>query len=418
METTLRRLRRRFVHWNRWLNSRHPYANLVKDIRFSERGVDGDKLAEYVASSILLHVADGWVFLARAFDAIMRGDRNTAAHMAYYAELRAAMSLLASEGIGIFAYRHFAIGPSSGTKDWKKGGGTHQATWRLLNSWASDVNRTSTLLTAIKIENKPIGGWLDDANVSPSVQHLVARNWLESWSIDLKHFEGDRELRNYASYRPMSIKADSWIPLDTSVDVVKPLLKTWDALEPSGDVGGASIDRALLYRALQLAHNEGSHVEPTWDHFMDRLKGVVSPGLEFQLRDPAANENHVLRWANQPPEKSNPPKTNGVLARATLLLRIASGVCAQRLSNAGISKTDLRFWWSRFGVDFGLWPEGVELDTFSELWADVNDAIVNTEDALGSTNGTNNMFDIGRHLGQHVELTQHARVPLWLLQWE
>ena len=54
---------------------------------------------EYVAASAPTHLIDGWSYLARAIDALLRGDAPAAVHLGYYAELRAAMSLLAGGGI-------------------------------------------------------------------------------------------------------------------------------------------------------------------------------------------------------------------------------------------------------------------------------------------------------------------------------
>ena len=79
----------------------HPYNQDVLAAlqpSLQQGNVDGPKIGEYIASSAPLHLADGWNYLSRAFDAACRGDRGAAYHLSYYAELRAAMSLLATEG--------------------------------------------------------------------------------------------------------------------------------------------------------------------------------------------------------------------------------------------------------------------------------------------------------------------------------
>jgi len=63
----------------------------------------------YVAVSAPLHCADGWSFLGRAVAAILLGDATAARHLGYYAELRAAMSLMAAHGVGIFNRTHFVV---------------------------------------------------------------------------------------------------------------------------------------------------------------------------------------------------------------------------------------------------------------------------------------------------------------------
>ena len=419
MEATLSRLRYRFRRWNRWLTASHPYTNVIGALKPKSKNIDGIKLAEYIASSIPLHVADGWVFLARAFDAIRCGDRSTAVHLAYYAELRAAMSLLASEGIGVFNNRHVAIDPTFMPTDWANTGsnkgrrvGTHVATWDLLTSWADDPKRVTTLLTAIKVESRTISEWFDEIGIGQQVQQHVARRWLKSWSIDLALLPVDRDFRNHTSYRPSRITPRSATVVDTTADVVDPLMRTWEALEPSAENGGAAIDRVLLIRALSLAYDRPNRTVSAWNSFVDRLQGVASPRLRSQLKDPSFDSHYVLRWAGN---QSDPPATQAVLSRATLLLRIANGVCARRLDNARVTKEDLHFWWTRFGEDAGLWPDGTELESFSDLWAEVDDARVDTETALGANSSPKTMAEISQIFGRSVAITQYSRVPLWLL---
>ena len=419
MEDTLFQTRLRFRRYNRWLTAKHPYLDVVTALAARNKQIDGAKLAEYIAASIPLHVADGWVFLSRAFDAIKCGDRNTAVHLAYYAELRAAMSLLASEGIGVFNNRHVAIGQQRIPTEWAnigssrgRGVSTHYATWELLNSWADDPIRASQILTAVTVETRTISDWFSEAGIAQSVQRLVARRWLKSWSIDLQYFPIDRDLRNHTSYRPNRITPTSATAVDTSADVVDPLLQTWDALVPSADAGGAAIDRALLSRALSLAYDRQSRPRQDWDNLVDRLQGAASHSLQSQLKDPALSNYYVLNCADDP---SRPPITRAVLSRATLLLRIANGVCAQRLANARISRQDLEFWWTRVGEDEGLWPSGTVPEPFADLWDEVDVAIDDAETALASISTPREMSEISDILSKRASLTQYSRAALWLL---
>lgn len=59
-----------------------------------------------MAASVIVHCFDGWSYLGRALEAEMAGDPQTAVHLGYYAELRAAMSVLASDEIGVFRNKH------------------------------------------------------------------------------------------------------------------------------------------------------------------------------------------------------------------------------------------------------------------------------------------------------------------------
>ena len=328
IEDTFSRLNWRFRNWDRWLTVSHPYRNVVRVIKPKNKLLDGRLLAEYIAASIPLHVMDGWVFLSRALDAVKLGDQNTAAHLGYYAELRAAMSLLASEGIGIFNNKHVAVDSNYVPTTWMSN--THPATWKLLESWASEPNRAITLLDAISVESRTIREWFDEAKISPSAQVKVAREWLKAWSLDLSIFAADHDLRNHTSYRPSRITANLPNTIDLDVDVIDPVMQTWLAVEPSGDSGGAVIDRILLYRALRLASNQS--LDAGWQTIVNSLQGIASASLEHQLRAESNNTSYVLSVAA---DSTNPPPVKAILARATLLLRLASGACALRLRNSG-----------------------------------------------------------------------------------
>ena len=411
MENTLRGMRHQLRQQHVWLTATHPYTNVVDTLKSSPLIISGNKLAEYIAASIPLHVVDGWVFLSRAFDSIKSGDLNTAVHLAYYAELRAAMSLLASEGVGVFSGCHVAIDRTFDSH-YLKGIGTHKVTWELIDSWAKDFRRVATLLTAVKVESRTIDDWFDEASIAQSVQHLVTRDWLESWSVDIRNFEVDHRFRNHTSYRPSAISPSSMAVIDTTTEVINPLIQTWDALAPSAEAGGAAIDRVLLFRAFALAHNQPSTNSDTWAAFVDRLQGVASASLQAQLKNQKTKDNYVLKWADC---SSDPPPAQAVLARATLLLRIANGVCAQRLEIAQVTKKDLVFWWTRFGENGGLWLGGAEPDSFAELWGEVDSALDDVEDALGLIHPPKPMATILPIFGRNVALTQFSRVPLWLL---
>ena len=391
-----------------WLTPGHAYADVVNALEYP--GIRGIRLAEYIAYSIPLHVADGWGFLARAFDAIKAGDSRSAVHMAYYAELRAAMSLLASEGVGVFNRRHVAIGHNYATADYK-GPTTHVATWELMKTWGSDPNRSSTILDAITVERKTINEWFIEASISSSVQHLVASDWLRGWSIDLSIFLEDRNLRNEVSYRPSRI-VHSTNTTPVKDKVIDRLLLAWEPLEPSSDRGGALVDQDLLALALSGARDRQNLTQWQWEQFVDQNLGAASSSLRDYLKSPQNQGHDIFAWAQ---DGSVPPKVNSVLSRATLLLRIANAVCALKLDQANIMREDLRFWWDRFGQDCGYWTPGNEPDPFANLWTDVSDAIDDIDVLLQARGSPVTMSQVHQMVGPAMSLTQHSRALFWLL---
>ena len=396
---------------NRWLTAQHRYADVAGALWPPSVGVDGVPLAEYIAYSIPLHVADGWTFLARALDSVKAGDIDSAIHMAYYAELRAAMSLLATEGVGVFDRRHVAIGSNYAITDLVNQG-THRVVWELLSAWGSDPGRSPTILDAIRVEQRTISDWLQVAQISQSVQHVVAGNWLNEWSVDLQRFSKDREARNEVSYRPHRLVATNIPVPGIRYRVVDPLLRIWDSLEPSPDLGGVALDTELLARALSYAFDRPSRSIPEWEHFVDQNLQPASGVLKATLKGPLANSGRIFSWAQQ---SSFPPTANAIIARATLLLRIANAVCAQLLHQLQITRMDLEFWWQPVGEEYGLWSNGYEPVDFADLWWDVEDAIVRIENTVGQSNSLTGMSPIHSMVGTEVTLTQYSRALFWLL---
>jgi hypothetical protein len=100
----------RFIKQRTWIGRANRYSrDTIRRIK-SDIGIGGVRsprqLSQYVAASTVLHCADGWSYLGKAISCLLRGDPHRCRHLAYYAELRAALSLLASEGVGIFQDRH------------------------------------------------------------------------------------------------------------------------------------------------------------------------------------------------------------------------------------------------------------------------------------------------------------------------
>ncbi len=146
----------------RWLRLQNRYATDVLE-RINTDHTSGtlpndNELAEYVAASVITHCYDGWRFLAQAVDSLLDGDLGTALHLAYYAELRATLSFLASEGIAIFN-RHNYWFDSMGTSH-LFAGNTHTITWKVLNEWADVPANSTRLLKLFRVNGITFDDWL------------------------------------------------------------------------------------------------------------------------------------------------------------------------------------------------------------------------------------------------------------------
>lgn len=415
IEEALRAIAKRARRWNRWLTKGHPYNNDIIDTLRQETNIDGPKLGEYIAASAPLHLFDGWNYLSRAFDAASRGDRSSAYHLAYYAELRAAMSLLATEGIGIFNDRHIALNdrlePTELAPKARKR--THPATWLLLSAWSQESGRATRLLKAITVESKSLAEWLEAVGVVAPAQQLVAKEWLSAWSVDLGILSTDVARRNEMSYRPTRIRVPAPQPVNPCLELMKPIRDSWGELDPETGGARAALDLSLLRQALMLVVKKGLCNYPSFCQTLESVKREM-PALTYEaLSTESESATAIFREAGIRDFQGK--AATPILARGLLMLRLASASTAFLFEAAEVSKSDLEFWWSPLGSDLGLWETAADIETFSDLWNDVAEAKDEADERISSLQGEGSVQAVGGILAQYVPLTQFSRAPMWLL---
>ena len=412
IECSLQTVAKRARRWKRWLTKNHPYNADVIQILQNVADIDGPKLGEYIAASAPLHLVDGWNYLSRAFDAASRGDRGSAYHLAYYAELRAAISLLATEGIGIFNERHIVLNdhmePTEFGKSSRKS--THRATWLLLSEWSQETGRATRLLKAITVESKSLSEWLKAIGVVEPAQHLVANEWLSAWSVDLKILSTDSVRRNEMSYRPSRIRVPAPQSVNPLLELVNPICDSWAELDPEASGARAALDLSLLRRAISLVVKKGLCNYSSFGQALGSLE-LRMRALTYQaLGTESASATAIFREAGIRGFQGK--AATPILARGLLMLRLASASTASLFAAAGVSKSDLEFWWSPLGSDLGLWDAPADIETFSDLWTDVADA---RDKAGAAIRGQGSVQSVAGILAQDVSLTQFSRAPMWLL---
>jgi len=371
-----------------WLGPGHHYrgnisAVLNKNRPAPAKGLPGHtpivgSLAQYVACSTFLHAFDGWNYVARAFDALLSGERRIAVHLAYYAELRAAMSLLATQGIGVFDKRH--VGLENRRSAVYHNGGTHSVCWQFLRDWAKSGNGARVLLDSVKVQSGTLSMWLDKASVGPLTRALVADDWLTGWSIDLKRFDEDQRFRNEVSYRPDGIRWPDTQAFHPDAEIVEPLIECWEALKPSTPGTADLLDSHLLREALRLAFSRDSglpHSDEKFGEFISHLEPDASPVLRGFLTD-SGQPHPLLVYAAD--DTRNSDNVTAIVSRAVLLLRLASALTSQTLRSAGVNLIDADFWWTKKVDDLGLWNSANQLSDFLDLWPEVEVALESTDD--------------------------------------
>ena len=374
-----------------WLHNNVYSLNTITTIEnhFQTNNINHIDLCKYVAASIPTHCMDGWGFLGRAIHCVFRGDTNTARHLAYYAELRAAMSLLASTGIGVLNNKHVVIDDTGQAHQFPESPNrcsTHIFTWLALENWSTTQQAAGLLGDIIKVNSVPLRDWLVEFVASGNLVNL-ASSWLSNWGLDLNILNNDREARNIVSYRPSHITNMACVnALDSSAFISD----LWSVLDPYQTTRFNLLDRYLLRKSLQtidldtpLLNAQGGQIP-----YSDRVSAMLSR-FSFSGAVSASWNNFfvgnnypdplILSEAKKRQPYNDPRHHFEVLSRATLLLRIATGSCFQLINSATFSSTDLEFWWNNLGIERGLWNQrkkpGNNLGDIISLWDEVDTAL-------------------------------------------
>lgn len=377
----------------RWLGPRNRYrTDTVQRLKADSNptGVVKQKqLADYIAGSVVTHIGDGWGYLGRASQALMLGDVALARHLAYYAELRAAMSLLAAQGIGVFNNKHAVItGPD--TVSTNLSGGTHSFVWTAFKWWAESQGSRSVIESFLRPDGTELAKWFSPAPAY-SAWVTVAADWITSLGIDLQTVSDDQERRNEASYRPTRIEPGSGVPV---VEEVQFLAALWRVLEPSSG-GFRTLEMHMLrllieksFRAVE--GNKASSTNTKFSQLIDAITGALpdpsasSRIRDFLLRNSDGNDHPVFHHAAVRPSSVGPRDPRGMVGRAALLLSIATACGRQFVNEAGGNLDDLRFWWGNLGSERGLWATPPSATDIEDLWQDFEIVLDDLVDWLGS----------------------------------
>ena len=349
------------------LYNRNPYTHPSR--------TEVDELADYLVLSMSTHMLTGWRYLSQAAIALLSGSRSEALHLAYYAELRAAMSILAGSGVGIMKKDHFIL-TSAGSVEWFTGN-THPTAWESLTEWSRKSGMGLTVLESLATLNVEATDWATAFGISTKRLDEVAENWIKNWSIDLSELTKDRERRNQASYRP-DLRQNIFSPLLS--DELRFLQLANAACTPVGDGSFYTLDTALIFdlylKAYQLSYgdlklrgyeefrsnvikwlvnNKGMNNSDAESSIIELLKARRAPGGNLIASAHIDNDN-----------------ADGVFARAFLLLRLAAAL--YRTASKKIRKLRVggKAGWQeeilyRYGVNSHLFDDSGKLSSYDEL---------------------------------------------------
>lgn len=366
---------------DRWLDIGNRYritATQTYEDDLSSSSVQHAELIEYISASAPAHLIDGWSYLARATDAILRGDLNAAIHFSYYAELRAAMSLLACEGIGVFNRKHPIIDQTGLstvpvrkiTGTWNKttkkfnpkDAGTHMVVWPLLHHWGSLKRAANLIEELVAPDGYTLRQWLNALSITTPTK-AISKQWLTTWGTDLSRLSEDHDSRNMASYRPSEFRL---APAPTAPNAIEFVSDLWKLFEPT--VGGKfpQLEKELLKRIVR---SSGRLVTTT--ALESNLGMPPSVATNWQSFFTNTTEPKPLTFSDKSSDVDQTDCAFQVTSRAALLLFLATGSTRKHLVNAGYSQDQLEFFWRRLCEVRFDGPASDLPDEPIDLWSDI-----------------------------------------------
>ena len=376
-----------------WLSGSHRYRDrgnrrgnnrLREDL--SQGTIHNEELSQYIGISAPVHSMDGWGLLGRSMHCLLRGDSYTAVHLAYYAELRAALAILASQGIGIFNDSHCVVDSTGKCKivtPVDEGGkriGNHMWTWLVFQWWSREPRAVDLLREVIKPNVDSLGTWIEGMTKARFSLAEVGAKWLELWGIDIRRYFADRDARNAASYWPNTI--NSWQSRIAAEDY-EAVYNIWSPLEPTQETRFSELDKHLLRIVLFDGYFGATGQRATSDTgregFADEVNSLLhNMGMnevakaiwqEFLTND--RSELPIIEMASGKAKVGGTTHVVEVMCRATMLLRLAVGASAGLLSDAGIERGHLEFWIESIGIGRGIWKPNESPDALVDLWTEI-----------------------------------------------
>ncbi|MEW5891767.1 MAG: hypothetical protein AB1697_01280 [Pseudomonadota bacterium] len=290
---------------------------------------DSEDPARTLAAEQIAHLVEGWRYCASAFHACLVHASDNAQHFAYYAELRAALSLFSGSGIRIKQGDGFCLDERGSRCEIQKGK-THDLVWAFWPEWvkrddAAALLRQITLLPGVSL-----------ADFEESLSVLGIDRSLYGWGYDLVQVGKDDSLaRNVASYDAFWVSRPLAHMTEADFELLREL---WELLLPDNDRWRFDIEliRFLVRRALLTLKRVRSK-EETEDWAEDGFTDLVADdddlnGVVHEVTSRCGADAETLRKTltarplDRPfrlAEEGNTGLAN-MLCRAVFLLRLAT----------------------------------------------------------------------------------------------
>lgn len=202
-----------------------------------------------LAVDALVHLTEGWRFLSAALSSMLGNAPAQAVHCAYYAELRAAISLLSSHGMRVSNKDNSYLDLSglSRVPTWQKMP-THTVVWKLWEDWTKTSAAEALLLDQLKILPSVTIG-----DLKLSVSRIAANPTLTRWALDLD-LGNEHTARNEASYETQTARIPLQAMQVSDFEFVRDL---WELAEPTGF--GLKFEQELVRYLVNVELNDDAY---------------------------------------------------------------------------------------------------------------------------------------------------------------
>ena len=283
----------------------------------------GANPASELAAEQIFHMIEGWRYASAATNAFLNHSKHTALHFAYYAELRAAMSLLSWSGIRVRQSAHYYLDVYGNKKSFGPER-THSAVWGLWQNWVRRTDATKLFKEQIRLTSN-----VSLSNVLTSLQYVDPSKTLRNWGMDLAQIQADHTARNTSSYEAFWINS----PLSKmSQDDLDLVLMLWKLLLPQ--------DAGLLFDSSLISYFVSQALPAMTQTMGKTTAGCLDEIVKVIVTNTGADAELVLRRLDTTQYTTTPfdlassvdAKTENVLCRAFFLLRLSMPVSYTHLT--------------------------------------------------------------------------------------
>ena len=363
-----------------------PAANGFNPVDISVINAQNESDAlSYLPVSVLTHLHDGWCYLGMALHSMLLNNVGLCGHAAYYAELRAAMSFLAVNGILTLNHRGYYVDAQGGFHELYEKEGTHQAVWNSLSHLATLAQVSSDVVTIddiIRPEGIPLHDWINSLTNVVGGSMSQSFHLLTSLGLDIQHYHADRDGRNKFSYSPTDIECYTNYGRKEVREIVTWFWKLFEPAAPGRSVG---IDYCFLLLVLQSLRRSLALPCKIYRQHLEHVIQVLLPGKNKDLVLPRVYGKRlsyaarIVQGSAAGGVRDNSSLHVDILIRAGFLLEVATKATRDLLSQAGVVGADLKWWVENIQLNRLMWQAPAAGCGHLDLWDDIDFSLQSIE---------------------------------------